>query len=96
MAFLGRSVLAVVPARGGSKGIVRKNLCVVGDRSLIGHAATTAVALEWIDARVISTDDDEMAEEGERFGLDAPFPPSRRSGERHRLGGRRLAARLAR
>ena len=77
MAFQGRSVLAIVPARGGSKGIPRKNLARVGDRSLIAHAAATACALEWIDARVLSTDDDEMAKEGERHGLDAPFrrPP---------------------
>jgi CMP-N,N'-diacetyllegionaminic acid synthase len=73
MAFLGRSVLAVVPARGGSKGILRKNLAVVGDRSLIAHSAATAAALDWIDARVCSTDDDEMAKEAELHGLAAPF-----------------------
>lgn len=77
MAFLGRSVLAIVPARGGSKGILRKNLAVVGDRSLIAHAAATAAALEWIDARICSTDDEEMAKEAESHGLVAPFrrPP---------------------
>lgn len=73
MAFRGRSVLAIVPARGGSKGIPRKNLARVGDRSLIAHAAATLAELAWIDARVISTDDDEMAAEGERAGLSAPF-----------------------
>ena len=73
MAFQGRSVLAVVPARGGSKGILRKNLAVVGDRSLIAHAAATAVALDWVDARICSTDDDEMAKEAELHGLEAPF-----------------------
>ena len=77
MAFLGRSVLAIVPARGGSKGILRKNLAVVGDRSLIAHAAATAAALDWIDARVCSTDDEEMAKEAESHGLAVPFrrPP---------------------
>jgi CMP-N-acetylneuraminic acid synthetase len=66
-------VLAVVPARGGSKGIPRKNLCKVGGLSLIAHAARSARALDWIDRAVLSTDDEEMADEGRRHGLDVPF-----------------------
>jgi CMP-N-acetylneuraminic acid synthetase len=69
----GLSVLAVVPARGGSKSIPRKNLCLVGGMSLLARAARVARELEWLDARVLSTDDDEMAEEGRRNGLDVPF-----------------------
>lgn len=68
-----RSVLAVVPARGGSKGIPRKNLCEIGGLSLVAHAARTANALPWLDARVLTTDDPEIAEEGRRFGLKVPF-----------------------
>ena len=66
-------VLAVVPARGGSKSIPRKNLCRVGGISLLGRAARTARALTWLDRAVVSTDDPEIAEEGVRFGLEAPF-----------------------
>ena len=73
MAFQGFSVLAVVPARAGSKGIARKNLARVGDRSLIAHCASTVAQLDWIDRAVISTDDEAMAVEGERYGLEAPF-----------------------
>jgi CMP-N-acetylneuraminic acid synthetase len=73
VAWQGRKVLAVVPARGGSKGIPRKNLCKVGGMSLIAHAARTARALDWIDCAVLSTDDEEMADEGRRHGLDVPF-----------------------
>jgi CMP-N,N'-diacetyllegionaminic acid synthase len=69
----GLSVLAIVPARAGSKGIARKNLCRVGPRSLIGWAAHTASQLSWIDRAVISTDDRGMADEGRRHGLEAPF-----------------------
>lgn len=74
----GQRVLAVVPARGGSKGIPRKNLARVGGATLIAHAARTAAALAWIDRAVISTDDEEMAEEAVRHGLEAPFrrPPA--------------------
>jgi CMP-N,N'-diacetyllegionaminic acid synthase len=73
VAWKGRSVLAVVPARGGSKGIPRKNLCKVGGLSLIAHVAQTTRALEWIDRAVLTTDDPEMADEGRRHGLDVPF-----------------------
>ena len=66
-------MLAVVPARGGSKGIPRKNLRKLGSRTLIGWAAKTAAELPWIDKAVISTDDTEIAEEGRRCGLEAPF-----------------------
>jgi CMP-N,N'-diacetyllegionaminic acid synthase len=65
-------VLAVVPARGGSKGIPKKNLAIVGDRSLIARAADTARECPSIDAAVISTDDVDMAEEGRRYGLLCP------------------------
>ncbi len=67
------SVLAVIPARGGSKGIPNKNLQKVGGRSLIEHAATTAAALSWIDHTVLSTDDEKIAEEGRSCGLEVPF-----------------------
>ncbi|HEY8154908.1 MAG TPA: acylneuraminate cytidylyltransferase family protein [Myxococcota bacterium] len=73
MAWAGRRVLAVVPARGGSKGIPRKNLCKIGGLSLIAHAARTARALPWLDRAVLSTDDEEMAEEGRLHGLAVPF-----------------------
>ncbi len=73
MTWEGLSVLAVVPARGGSKGVLRKNLREVGGRSLIGWAAQTIAALPWVDHAVLSTDDDEMIEEGRRQGLDVPF-----------------------
>lgn len=67
------NILAVIPARGGSKGIPCKNLREVAGLSLIARAARTAKALDWIDAAIISTDDPEMAEEGRRHGLDVPF-----------------------
>lgn len=66
-------MLAVVPARGGSKGIPRKNLVQVGGRSLIARAADVVRALPWVDRAVISTDDEEMAEEGRANGLAVPF-----------------------
>jgi CMP-N,N'-diacetyllegionaminic acid synthase len=73
MAWGAERVLAVVPARGGSKGIPRKNLRNVGGLSLIARAAGVVQQLPWVDHAVISTDDPDMAEEGRRHGLDVPF-----------------------
>lgn len=73
MALQGNKILAVVPARGGSKSIPHKNLCKVGGVSLLGRAAQIAFALPWIDRAVLSTDDDRIIREGKAFGLSAPF-----------------------
>ena len=73
MAYDGQTVLAVVPARGGSKGIPHKNLRRVGGLSLVAHAAQTARSLSWIDAAIVSIDDEQIAAEARAHGLDAPF-----------------------
>lgn len=77
MSYKGFSILAVIPARGGSKGIARKNLCLVGGISLVGRAVQTALSLEWIDRTILSTDDEEIAAEGQKYGAAVPFmrPP---------------------
>ena len=77
MAYLGKKILAVVPARGGSKGIHRKNLVKIAGLSLIAHAAYTINSLAWVDHAVISTDDQEMLKEGNDHGLAGVFlrPP---------------------
>ena len=71
--ILGKTVLAVVPARGGSKEVPRKNLRRVGGISLVGRAAQFATSLSWIDYRVLSTDDDEIMKEGKKYGLSVLF-----------------------
>ncbi len=73
MAWSGLSVLAVVPARGGSKGIPGKNLKEVGGISLVGRAAQLVAGAAWIDAGLISTDEPKIQEEAVAHGLDAPF-----------------------
>jgi CMP-N,N'-diacetyllegionaminic acid synthase len=82
MSIHGKTVLVVVPARGGSKGILKKNLQLVDGKSLIARAAEVARELAWVDQAVISTDDEEMMAEGVRHGLVAPFiRPSSLSGD---------------
>jgi CMP-N,N'-diacetyllegionaminic acid synthase len=67
------NVLAVIPARGGSKSIPRKNLQLVDGVSLVGRAALVAKSLVWLDNTIISSDDPEIIQEAERYGIDAPF-----------------------
>lgn len=61
-------VLVVIPARGGSKGIPRKNLAPVGGVSLVGRAVRSAHAARLVDVVVVSTDDDEIAAEAQSWG----------------------------
>jgi CMP-N-acetylneuraminic acid synthetase len=77
MSYQKFKILTVIPARGGSKGIPRKNLCKIAGISLVGHAARVAQSLDWIDRTILSTEDAEIAEEGQSVGLDVPFlrPP---------------------
>jgi CMP-N,N'-diacetyllegionaminic acid synthase len=78
MGYQDRRVLAVVPARAGSKGIPDKNMLHLGGRSLIARAGEVLAALPWIDRRIISTDSERYAEEARAHGLEAPFlrPPA--------------------
>lgn len=67
-------VLAVVPARGGSKGVPRKNLRPVCGRPLIEYTIETALALRHrLHAVVVSTDDEEIAAVSRSCGAEVPF-----------------------
>jgi N-acylneuraminate cytidylyltransferase len=61
-------VVAVIPARGGSVGIARKNLQHVGGESLVARAVRSARATAGIHRVIVSTDDDEIATEARRVG----------------------------
>ena len=62
-------VVAVVPARGGSVGIPRKNLALVGGRSLLRRAIEAAQSAD-VDRVVVSTDDQEIASEARKCGAE--------------------------
>jgi CMP-N-acetylneuraminic acid synthetase len=66
-------VLAVITARGGSKAVPRKNVLPLGGKPLIAWTIEAARAAKRIDRVILSTDDDEIAEIGRRFGCDVPF-----------------------
>lgn len=78
-----RRVLAVVPARGGSKGVPLKNLRHVAGLPLVAWAGKVAAALPEIDRAVVSTDHEAIAEAAALHGLAAPFSrPPELSGDR--------------
>jgi len=65
--------LAVVPARGGSKRIPRKNLREFGGKPIIAWSIEAARASACFDRVVVSTDDAEIAEVARSFGAETPF-----------------------
>jgi CMP-N,N'-diacetyllegionaminic acid synthase len=58
----------IIPARGGSKGVPRKNIRIVGGIPLIGHTIRAAQKSQRLSRFVVSTDDAEIAEAAVRFG----------------------------
>jgi N-acylneuraminate cytidylyltransferase len=66
-------VLAVVPARGGSKGLPGKNLREIGGVSLLEHALRFAAACPQIARTIVSTDSEEIAAAARAAGGDVPF-----------------------
>ena len=66
-------VLGVIPARGGSKGIPRKNLAPLGGRPLIAYTCEAARESRRLTRVVVSTDDEEIASVARRLGVEVPF-----------------------
>lgn len=66
--YKGRRVIVVIPARGGSKGIPRKNLRLLNGKPLIYYTINLALKNELVDKVVVTTDDLEIANVSRRFG----------------------------
>lgn len=67
------SVVAIIPARGGSKMLPRKNTLPLCGKPLIAHTIEHALAARRLDRTIVSTDDPEIAEVAERWGAEVPF-----------------------
>lgn len=65
--------IAIIPARGGSKGVPGKNLAMVGGMTLLARAVACARASGLFNYVLVSTDDPAIAEEGRRAGAAVPF-----------------------
>jgi len=68
-----KKVLAIIPARGGSKGVPRKNIRLLGEKPLIGWTIEAALGASFIDRLVLSSDDSEISEVATIFGCEVPF-----------------------
>lgn len=65
--------LALIPARGGSKGIPRKNIRELAGKPLIAWTIQAALAAEGVERVVVSTEDEEIAEVARNWGAETPF-----------------------
>lgn len=68
-----QSILGIIPARGGSKGIPRKNIKSIAGKPLIVWTIDAANSSKYIDRIVVSTDSEEIASVSKKYGADIPF-----------------------
>lgn len=66
-------VVCIIPARGGSKGLPRKNVLPVAGKPLVAYSIEAAKRCPLIDRVILSTDDSEIADVGRRYGAEVPF-----------------------
>jgi CMP-N,N'-diacetyllegionaminic acid synthase len=71
------NIVALITARGGSKGIPKKNICNIGGKPLIQWTIEASQNTPELSYSFLSTDDLEIAEVGKKYGVDVPFirPP---------------------
>lgn len=66
-------MLAVIPARGGSKGVPNKNIRMLGDKPLIAYTIEAAIQSDIFEKVIVSTDSEKIAEEACKYGAEVPF-----------------------
>ncbi len=75
-------VLAVIPARGGSKGIPRKNLALLAGKPLVAYSIEAARRSKTVERVVVSTDDPEIAGVSRHYGAEVVERPAELSGDK--------------
>jgi CMP-N-acetylneuraminic acid synthetase len=68
-----REILALIPARGGSKSIPRKNIRPFAGHPLIAYSIAAGLQAQTVTRVIVSTDDEEIAAVARRFGAETPF-----------------------
>ncbi|WP_264981592.1 acylneuraminate cytidylyltransferase family protein [Pseudodesulfovibrio portus] len=77
-----KGVVAIIPARGGSKGVFCKNIKVLSGKPLIAWTVEQALASSRIDKVIVSTDDEDIAAVAQDYGAEVPFiRPRKLSGD---------------
>ena len=67
------NIVAIIPARGGSKGIPRKNIKELSGKPLIAYIIETALKVRELDRVIVSTEDKEIAKIAKKYGAEVPF-----------------------
>ena len=67
------SILGIIPARGGSKGLPGKNVLELSGKPLIAWSIERAISSRYLDKVIVSTDDKKIAETAEKYGAEIPF-----------------------
>lgn len=71
--YKGMTILGIIPARGGSKGLPRKNIRELVGKPMIAWTIERALASVYLDKVIVSTEDAEIAEVAKKYGADVPF-----------------------
>ena len=66
-------ILGLIPARGGSKGVPRKNIKILGTKPLLEYTSEVALGSVFLSKIILSSDDDEIIKVAKEIGLDVPF-----------------------
>jgi len=66
-------ILVIIPARGGSKGIPRKNIRLFAGHPLIAFSIAAGLQAETVTRVIVSTEDEQIAEISRRYGAETPF-----------------------
>lgn len=68
-----KKIVAIIPARGGSKRVPRKNLKLLANKPLIAYAIEAALKSKYLDRIIVSTEDEEIASVARKYGAEVPF-----------------------
>jgi CMP-N,N'-diacetyllegionaminic acid synthase len=71
--YKNKKILAIITARGGSKGILRKNIKLLAGKPLIAYTIEAAKKSKYLTRCIVSTDDKEISNISEQYGADIPF-----------------------
>ena len=71
--YKGKRILGLIPARGGSKGIPRKNIIDLHGKPLISYTIEAGIKSKYLDYILVSTDDEEIASVSRKYGAQVPF-----------------------
>ncbi len=71
--YKNKKILAIIPARGGSKGIPKKNIIHLGNHPLVAYSIAVAKLSKLIDRIIVSTDSKEIAQIAKKYDAEIPF-----------------------